>query len=238
MKWVTFDEVENPGLKRYEIDWSTYDERRYKEPVSGFRVYEAGFIHLVTNGGNDPNLRAFLINAYGIDLRLLNELSGYEFFDPERKTSVAKAWLDPDDGPFLLDVFRNRVYCVHRRGSRPWSGIKFLHPDAQPVASTPMQYKRPNRATEKALRDRLRSAMDLGETLTAMSGTPTPKYGYNWNIPRYVDELLQPNVDLHSPKVQETALALAACTPRRVDECIQQRARDTFETQYLTIRRK
>lgn len=169
MRWCTFDTDPSgkPFTGRFEIDWDTYDYRKYREPVNGLRIYKAGFIELRHNYDGNPDGRDTLRRFYGIDLRLLSEITDAELFNPNTGERVPKTRID-NTGPYYVDDKWGRVYSFGSHW-RNRSTIKWLHPDAQPVCGATFEYFRPDQQQLKDMREKIAPLLDLGRTLNSIA---------------------------------------------------------------------
>lgn len=231
MKWITFataDHLNEYGYKdeaRYSIDWATYAEEKYKQPIMGVRVYESGRIEIRRDAYRDPawNLR-------------LDALLGVQFMNP--KTGFPGAELFTADGrrvrknelggnTHLLYIPKfGRLYSVS------WNApITFLSPDAQPAAKKPVQLRVRNTTREQEYLAELQPAIALGRTLNALGAHNNT--GSRATIDHYVLARTAPR-DLESPAMHRVCSALDMYADHR-DARIRVACCDIITPPYITV---
>jgi hypothetical protein len=215
---------------RYLIDFSTYEHRKYQEPMPGFRIYENGIITLSHLGHRDPTFRAWLFNKIGCEAMLVSELRGQMRTAAGEK--IAKAWIRSDMVLFVPQWghLYTAGYNQGRSHGYASQGITFLHPDAQPISSKPVEVRVPNRKKAEELLDKLRPYFDLGLTLHAVES------GEQWTSRDYIHERIASGVLPALGTTEGNAFALRAYRWMDVAvEFVKEHTSDRIETPYLTV---
>lgn len=235
MRWCTFDTDPSgkPFTGRFEIDWDTYDYRKYREPVNGLRIYEAGFIELRSNYDGNPDGRFSIRAQYGIDLRQLSEITGVELLNPNTGECVPKTWID-NTGPYYVDDKWGRVYSFGSHW-RNRSTIKWLHPDAQPVCGATFEYFQPDQQRLKDMREKIAPLLDLGRTLNSVAGVTRLDRVKTTDVFRALADGL--TYDLTAQTTQGAARYLDR-RRAEVDNDLKRFCRDRIEVPFLDMRSK
>lgn len=167
MNWLTFAQAEHfnqyGSLRaRYDIDWTTYADEKYKLIISGVHVYESGRIVILRNAARDPCWNSGLERALGIRFVNPKGLCGVRLFTPEGRP-VPKSYLGSVTHLLYLEKW-GRLYSVSYR-----CPITFISPDAQPCSQGNIVLQLRNIAAEKEYMLGLSPFIALGETLNAVS---------------------------------------------------------------------
>lgn len=226
MKWLTFAEAQHldecgySGAARYDIDWRTNAEEKFKRPIPGVYVYESGRIVLTRSAYRDPAWNYDLEQQLGIKfLNPKKDLPGIKLF-----TAAGRAIPKNDlgDTTHLLYLEKwGRLYLVNWR-----TPIVFLSPDAQPSIRHPIALKLRNAAAEKEYLKYLQPALDFGTVLNTLDPVAVKN---NWTYKltsRYVPS------ELESSESQDFCRWLARNPIRRV-KLIRAACADKVETPYL-----
>jgi hypothetical protein len=179
MKWLTYDAVANGNYRgtEFNIDESTLDYKRYKEPISGLRVYEDGRIFLNKNGYRNPQWRSGMKQLTGLQFRRPDQFPNAVFTTHEGER-VQKGEVDDI---MMYDPDLERVYRVN------WSeGVTFLHPNAQPVNKATIAVHKRNPQREKEANKLLAEYIAFGITLRTMDPDTYHWINYNSNDLREV----------------------------------------------------
>jgi hypothetical protein len=172
MKHLSYDEVRHRDgdyRARYAIDWER-GERKYKVPMAGVRVYENGLIEVSRMGYNDPAWRYDALKQLDLDFRLRSEFGGLRFFDPNTGCEVRKAHVQGN--LFLYDAVRQRIYTGANYSQQ--AVFTFISQHAQPIASSELNYRVPNKKRFNERIDALKECFAFGETLTALNAGHGP----------------------------------------------------------------
>lgn len=232
MKFPTFDEAKHHDYprSRYAIDWDN-GERIYKEPIRGIRVYENNSVSVTFNGDRDPYWRKTVKQMFDLDFRLLKEMSGFELFTKDGEL-VRKKHID-NVGPLLYVPKYNRVYQVRGSWRNKMYGVRFLHPDAQPVPYRTVVAFTRNQEEEQRRMETLKPYVELGTTLNNLGTGSTLDWYYTKNKLLYND-IPQ---DLRSDKTQAFCRSIASRLGKTY-EAVQLASRDKHEFDYLIVKEK
>jgi hypothetical protein len=236
-RFLTFEEAEHSGYGRYAIDWDT--EQKYKEPLSGVRIYENGVVHVSRNGYRDPNWRKCARRDFGLNFVLKKDLTGIEFYCPNTGVRVHKKSINADI--LLRDDALGRVYSIANWGND--AAVRFVSEHAQPMGGLPLTYYVPNPQREAERLAVFSPMFELGATLRAVSGETDvlQRYQMQWHL-EYDAKLMiygeiPPPRTLRSEKAQAICKSLAECEPYARD-LIRRESRDKYEPNYLLIKEK
>lgn len=232
MKWITFataDHLNDYGYKgdaRYSIDWSTNADEKYKQPITGVRVYESGRIEIRRNAYRDPAWNHRLIELLGVQfLNPKTDFPGAKLFTADGRR-VRKNELGDNTHHLYTPKF-GRLYSVN------WNGlITFLSPDAQPVARKPIQLRVRNTTREQEYLAELQPAIALGRTLNALGAHNNT--GSCATVDQYILSRAVPR-DLESPAMHRVCSALDMYATHR-DALIRTVCCDTITTPYITVK--
>lgn len=129
----TFEE-----LGKHTYGWETcFDtNQRYRYLYVGdtrvAEVYENGRVVIITTFRYTPDVRKAVYAKYALDIRLLREAIGYEFYTTDGR-KVHRIDIDTRDAPVLLDhefgVLKVPGFYMFRAKSSP---LTYVHPNAQP----------------------------------------------------------------------------------------------------------
>lgn len=132
-KFPTFEE-----LGEHNYGWETcFDtNQRYRYLyVCNTRVaevYENGRVVIITTFRYTPDVRKAVYAKYALDIRLLKEAIGYEFYTTDGR-KVHRSDIDTRGAPVLLDhefgVLKAPGFYTFRAGGAP---LTYVHPNAQP----------------------------------------------------------------------------------------------------------
>lgn len=223
MKIPKYEDIDTSDYSgsEYKIDWHK-GHRKYKEPVTGMRVYEHGMVELLKSGYRDPAWRSNISRNYGITFKLLSEMTDCKFIDPNSRVRVKKSWLEET----LFFVHGDKAYAS------PWwnESIRLHSEHALPSTLGIIKYFTRNKQAEKNFKQSLQEHISLGKTLNAISSTDT--YWY------YDTEKRLSNMNIPSNLTTEEGQSFCKQIARfetKVDGIISKECRNKFETKYLEI---
>ena len=226
MKWVTYDEVENAAnyhRQPYEIDFGTAEERKYKEPFSGVRVYENGVVSVANHGDRHPGWRNTMRDRFGVEFLYPKELVGKGLLDPDTGKRVTKTALPAS--LVYYDRERGRIYHVNR-GQR----LEFVSPHAQPSCDR-FTYTTHNAGRTASRLAELAPHFLMGDALLALGGlTPDRWLGYALRAMLEEGRLPEPTLDNY----KGICTSLAA-NRREVVRKVRDATRNIFHPKYLTV---
>ena len=231
MKWPTFDTVENKydySRREYEIDESSYEHRKYKEPVPLIRVYQHGLVSVRWNGTRDPAWRSTAHRTLGIRFILPTELVGMRLYNPDTGARVVRKAMATD--PVFYDEERSRVYSVKRGNS-----LDFISPHAQPISSRGTEHWCDNKERYAAVMGKLQPYVEMGKAMTLLADGHDGVY-FDWDArAKIADTDNYPPYPPVSRKDREFCMAVANCKPA-VENAVRQRTGDTFTPNYLVVK--
>lgn len=230
MKWPTFDDVENKyayGRREYEVDESSYEHRKYKEPMRDVRVYQHGLVSVRWNGKRDPAWREEAWRKFNLRFILPAKLTGMRLYNPDTGARVVRKAMDTD--PVFYDEVRGRVYSVN------WGKtLDFVSPHAQPIPSHGIKHWCDNEEKYKAAMDRLRPYSKFGNALAQLddhSGVyldwPTRQ--------KLIDPAGLPPYPPTNAEGREFCVILATFKGA-VENAVRLHTRDTFTPNYLVVK--
>lgn len=208
MKWITYDEVRHDGGNRwgreqYSIDFDTVEERKYKVPLWGVRVYEHGTIEVNNHGYNNPEWRHKIERMLGISFVFPKDLVGAKFEDPDTGEKVPKSALPKQ--LVYHDIERGRIYHVHD------GIISFSSEHAQPFCEK-FKYMTTDKEAFTARMEQLREYVEMGKALVLLGGDP----GNDW-LSYYEREMITsgrvPEGGMADEKFRKTCKSMARSEP-------------------------
>ena len=226
MKWLTYDEVGNLAdysRRPYEIDFDTAEERRYKEPMLGVRVYQHGVVSVRNWGHNNPDWRRDVLSKVGLEFVYPKELTGRKFVDPDTGKAVPKTALPSQ--LVYYDRERKRIYHVDSV-----CRLEFVSKDAQPSCGV-FTYTFTNEERYAARMKELRKHIQMGEAFLALDGAGSSRhmfYSLRWTVE-------SGGVPAEGDPSYKSECRKLASNLSAVKQVVAKATRDTRHPQYLTV---
>lgn len=132
-------------------------------------VYENGRVVIISTFRYDPDVRKALYAKCSLDIRLLREAIGYEFYTTDGR-KVHRSDIDTKGAPVLLDhefgILKAPGFYTFQFGGTP---LTYVHPNAQPSGGKEFLVGTVDNAKVKLAMKLVKPYATLGSTVHALS---------------------------------------------------------------------